>query len=88
MSEPGYWMREMSGAARKAVAAYFHGCMTPEDIAVMRAYLRQWIMSPVWKVEGEDDPIISLRERIDELTSREAFSSWLAAAASIGIDPL
>jgi hypothetical protein len=81
---PGYWMHETSGVLRPAVEAYLNrATMTPEQIATIRAYLRQWICAPVWKGEFED-----LLGRIDGLTSREAICEWLDDAADWGIDPL
>ena len=63
MSAPFYWMYETSEVLRPAIEA---------QIAAMRAYLRQWIAAP-WKGPGID----ALRQRIDDLTSREAIESWL-----------
>jgi hypothetical protein len=49
LSEPGYWLHESSGVPRPAVEAYLAGePMAEAQIAAMRAYLRQWIGSPVW----------------------------------------
>ena len=59
--------------------------MTQEQIATMRAYLRQWIMAP-WCWIGK--PVEELRGRIDQLTSREAIDEWLWKALEVGIDPL
>jgi hypothetical protein len=85
MSEPGYWMHETSGVLRPAVEAYLGDRpMTGEQIAAMRAYLRQWIFSSVWV--GAD--IAKLRSRIDGLQSRAAIEAWLDEAEPLGIDPL
>lgn len=85
MNLPGYWMNETSGKLRPAVEAYLRGGeMTAEDIAAMRAYFRQWIISPLWV--GQQLPV--LRAAIDGLTSREAIAAWLARAEEEGIDPL
>jgi hypothetical protein len=58
--------------------------MTPEMIAAMRAYLRQWI--------GADWPggeyLDRLRASIDGLTSRDAIADWLDEAFFVEIDPL
>jgi hypothetical protein len=81
---PGYWMHETSGVLRPAIIAYFHGCMNTQDVAAMRAYLRQWISAPVWHGDG----IAELREGIDGLTSADAIRAWLNNAAICGIDPL
>jgi len=82
---PGYWMNETSGVLRPAVEAYLKGePMTREQIAAMRAYLRQWMASPDWRGRR----VAFLRRAIDDLTSREAIASWLAIADEEGIDPL
>lgn len=82
---PGYWMHETTGVLRPAVEAYLRNePMSQEQIAAMRAYLRQWINAPDWS----GPTVHSLRATIDDLTSREAISEWLAAAAKEWIDPL
>jgi hypothetical protein len=86
MSEPGYWMHETSGVLRHAVEAYLHGnAMTAEQVAAMRAYLRQWINAPHW---GGGDYLEELRNGIDALGSRFAIADWLNRAEQLGIDPL
>lgn len=82
---PGYWMNETSGVLRPAVEAYLrHETMTCEQVAAMRAYLRQWIDAPGWTGPNAQ----FLRQSIDDVTSQPAISSWLAIAAEEGIDPL
>lgn len=83
--QPGYWMNETSGVLRPAVETYLSGRdMSPEHIAAMRAYLRQWIAGPAW--EGEK--VEELRRSVDGLTSRAAISEWIWAAVREGMDPL
>lgn len=83
--QPGYWMNETTGVLRPAVEAYLSGGeMSPEHIAAMRAYLRQWIAGPAW--EGEK--VEELRRSIDGLMNRAAISAWIWAAVREGIDPL
>lgn len=85
VSTPGYWMHETSGVLRPAVEAYLrHEPMSDEQLAAMRAYLRQWINAPAWTGPA----VQSLRSTIDDLTSREAISAWLVRAAEEWIDPL
>jgi hypothetical protein len=80
---PCFWMYEASGVLVPVVWRYLrHEPMTDADIAMMRAYLRQWIAAPGWC--GVDD----LRQRIDTLTTRHAIDSWLEDALDAGIDPL
>ena len=87
---PGYWMNEVSGVLRPAVRAYLlGGPLSGEQIATLRAYLRQWIgghvTSPVWFVGPE---VAALRASIDGLTTRRAIAAWLERAVDAGIDPL
>jgi hypothetical protein len=82
---PGFWMNETSGVLRPAIEAYLAGgAMSEAHVAAMRAYLRQWIMAPVW--DGFE--IMSLRKGIDALTSRAAIHRWLVCALAVEIDPL
>jgi hypothetical protein len=86
LNGPHYWMYETSGALRPAVMAYLHDdALTPEHIGAIRAYLRQWVFSPVW---GESEGVQALRVGVDSLTSREAIDDWLELALEEGIDPL
>jgi len=82
---PGYWMNETSGVLRPAVMAYLEGSrMTPDQIAAMRAYLRQWIMAP-----GFIGPAVQrLREAIDRIATQADIREWIIDAAYDGIDPL
>jgi len=85
MTAPGYWMNETSGVLRPAVQAYLAGAeMSDEQIAAMRAYLRQWIESGLWF--GPAVP--GLRATVDDLISRETIRMWLRIAEREGIDPL
>ena len=93
MTKPVYWMYESSGVLRPAVEAYLNDePLTGAQIAALRAYCRQWIMSDVW-----DHPDVSeegrgwlaeLRSDVEGLTSRAAIASWLYRAAGAGLDPL
>jgi hypothetical protein len=87
-------MDETSGVLRPAVIAYLEGReMSPDEIAVLRAYLRQWIDAPGWDANpraGDEDRarLAELRADIDELTSRKAVDRWIAKAVAEGLDPL
>ena len=86
---PGYWMDETSGVLRPAVEAYLHHePMTPQDIATLRAYLRQWIGSPIWDAISEDAWLAAMRLACDALLSREAIALWIKRAVEQGMDPL
>ncbi len=83
---PGYWMNETSGVLRPAVEAYLltGDELTPRDAAALRAYLRQWMASPLWIGPMTD----VLRTQLDELQTRADFGRWFARADLEGIDPL
>jgi hypothetical protein len=77
-------MHETSGVLKPAIMAYLnHAEMTPDQIAVMRAYLRQWIDGP-WQGANID----LLRATVGSLASRKNIDSWLEVAEREGIDPL
>lgn len=82
---PGYWKNETSGVLRPAVEAYLKGGpMTGEQIAAMRAYLRQWINAPGWVAPC----LPELRADIDNLTTWTAIDRWIHRAYAWEIDPL
>jgi hypothetical protein len=82
---PGFWPNETSGVLVPAMLRYLEGqVITGEEVAAIRAYLRQWINAPGWRGPEIDD----LRGMIDGLTTREAIDAWLASAEACGIDPL
>lgn len=91
---PKFWMYEQSGILAPVIGAYLTGKeMNAEQFGIMRAYLKQWIDSPVW----DENPhagaagrsqISGLRDGIASLTNRAQIESWLARAVSCGIDPL
>jgi hypothetical protein len=66
--------------------AYLDGEELPsEGIGTMRAYLRQWISSPVWL---ESTELTELRESVEKIATTEDIDVWLLQAAAEGIDPL
>lgn len=82
---PGFWMDETSGVLAPVIVAYLHGeSLTLKQIAVMRAYLRQWIAAPGFIGPEIDE----LRERVDALNSIGAIHQWIEDAVSAGADPL
>ena len=85
MSEPRYWMDETSGELRSAIEAFLSGGpMKDVQIAVLRAYLRQWIYAPVWRGPA----IPNLQRRIANLTNVIAIRAWIKDALAEGLDPL
>lgn len=82
---PKYWMYETSGVLAPAVEAYLNGApMTMNQLGAMRAYLRQWINSPVWR--GPEIDV--LRVNINSIGTRDDIDRWLSQALQSGIDPL
>jgi hypothetical protein len=94
VADPGYWMWETTGVLRPVVEAYLGGGdLSAEQIAILRAYLRQWIGSPVWDENphaGAEEHawLAGMRAAVDGLTSRAAIAVWLDQAIRMGADPL
>lgn len=87
---PGYWIYETSGKLRLVIERYLDNTeLSPQDCATMRAYLRQWIFSPVWDGNPHGRDILAdLRNRVDSLTDRGRIDHWLRDAEEFGVDPL
>jgi hypothetical protein len=87
---PHYWMYETTGVLRPVIEAYFlHHEMTATQIAIMRDYLRQWIMSPAWdRNPYQKVALRTLRETVEDCNTRRAIDIWLALADCVGLDPL
>ncbi len=87
---PKYWMYETSGVLKPAIEAYLEGReMSASDVGAMRAYLRQWICSPVWEVGGEaGEELEKLRRDLNGIQTRDDITKWLHAALREGHDPL
>lgn len=85
---PKYWSNEIGGKLVPAILRYLDGRPTqPDDVMLIRAYLRQWIDSPVWDT-GEPDDLAKLRKDVRELRDRSDITAWLKQALEFGIDPL
>jgi hypothetical protein len=83
---PGHWRDEATGVLRPVVLLYLAGGdLSPWECAVMRAYIRQWVMHSLF--DG-DDEVAPLRVRVDGLVSRDAIDDWMRAALAVGIDIL
>jgi hypothetical protein len=86
MIGPCYWMHETSGVLRPVILKYLDCAapdLTPEECAIMRACLRQWIEPDVWA--GPD--IQTLRDAIGGLTTEAAIDEWCRKALEENIDP-
>jgi hypothetical protein len=91
---PKYWMHETGGELVPAIGRLMKGApLAPRDIAVIRAYVRQWINSPVWDMNahaGAADAaaLAMLRQAVDGLTTAARINLWLAMADAEGMNPL
>jgi hypothetical protein len=84
MTAPGFWMNETSGVLRPVVERCINGAdLSPQDIVIMRAYLRQWMEAP-WQGPNVEQ----LRARIEQIVDRDTLGEWLYDAVGEGIDPL
>jgi hypothetical protein len=79
-----FWTSEVTGQLRPAVEAYLTAApMTPRQVAVIRAYLRQWMAPDSWR-----GPLIDpLRTKLEEITTREDINRWVKLAEQANIDP-
>lgn len=84
--KPGFWMNEVSGALIVPITKYLEGkSLTPEDVQLIRAYLKQWVDAPVWAADAE---LAELRRTVNELYTSKDIHRWLDKALDVGIDPL
>lgn len=87
-------MYETGGELKPAVEAFLNRRMlTPRQISLLRAYLRQWIMSPAWDAnphatKENREELAGLRDMIPSLVSRAQIHRWIMKAVAIGLDPL
>jgi hypothetical protein len=91
---PKYWMYEASGVLAPVVKRYLEGAdLAPAEIGAMRAYLRQWIVSPAWDMnphaeEESRRALARLRRKVDLIRSQADIEEWLQSALEEEIDPL
>lgn len=80
----GYWPNETSGALAPVVRKYIEGgTLDGSEVAIMRAYLRQW-MGGVWSGPAAKQ----LRADVDRIFTHAELRAWLDRAVDEGIDPL
>jgi hypothetical protein len=78
-------MHETGPTLRPAITAYLHRRpLTSEQIAHIRAYLKQWIDYGAWAGAGVDE----LRRSVSEIHDEAGITHWLQAAEELAIDPL
>lgn len=90
---PKYWKHETTGRLRPVIEAYYDGRqLTAIGCALLRAYLDQWIQSPVWDLPPIEAyyraELAKLRRSVRALKTGLDIREWLSAANRIGIEPL
>ena len=79
-------MHETGGELAPAVTAYLAGQrLTGYQIHLIRAYLWQWVRSPVWAQTEELD---ALRFRVASIDTQQELSEAIWKAVDLGMDPL
>jgi hypothetical protein len=90
---PKYWTFEPPELG-VAVHAYMAGKdLTVGDVALMRAYLKQWVDSLVWEgypseTDGGRQWLAELRERVRAITSPDDIAQCLSIMTARRMDPL
>ena len=90
---PKYWTFEPPELS-VAVHAYTAGKgLTVRDVALMRAYLKQWVDSPVWEgypyeTDGGRQWLAGLRERVRAIASPADIKQALSIMTARRMDPL
>ena len=91
---PKYWMHEISGVLKQPIERYLHSHpLQPGDVELIRAYLTQWIDSPVWLMDPNQDSashkaIVKLRRDVRQIQTALDIRHWLFDALEWEIDPL
>ena len=91
---PKYWMHEIGGELAPAIERLVRAePLSDRDILQIRAYLWQWIESPVWDqnphlgAAGAAE-LVLLRAGVGKLRTAGDIRDWVAVAVDWGMDPL
>jgi len=91
---PKYWMYEQGGELVPAVERYLRQEeLSIRDIILIRAYLRQWVDSPVWDMnptltaEGKT-ALNNLRGKVLASRTKHQIDECIWMATRMGMDPL
>jgi hypothetical protein len=86
MSQAYHWSFETSGKLKPAVIHYLDRThqLGPDEIEVLKAYLRQWIDNGDWK---RSSFIPVLKARADTIASRSDLDVWTMLAIEAECDP-
>jgi len=88
-------MNETGGELKPAVMRYLDDAasLSVRDVALIRAYLVQWINSPVWdtnpaQTDAGREELRAMRQAATRIASRRAIDEWIEVATDWGMDPL
>lgn len=89
---PRFWRHEVSGVLERPITRFLkNGGLSADDILLIRAYLRQWIDSPLWDIDIDDDgrrDLAELRTLARLILTRRDIHQWIDKAVGLGMDPL
>ena len=91
---PKYWLHNTDGVLVPAVNRLIKGFpLSVQDTGAIRAYLRQWIWSPVWERNPKMDAagfarLAELRESVGGLETAPEINHWIRLVVDEGMDPL
>ncbi|MGA7936398.1 MAG: hypothetical protein WCA35_22780 [Kovacikia sp.] len=90
---PLRWQDEASGRLVEAIETYANHVAdtanlapTPEQLMLIRQYLKYYINAPCW--DGTCDALSSLRQQVTQLETVADISDWTAQCHAQNIDPL
>jgi hypothetical protein len=87
VNAPYHWIWETGDGLRPAVERYLrHEPLSIKDIALIRAYLLQWVRAPVWY--SADAQMVELRTAVEDIKTRGDIERSIAMAVILGMDPL
>ena len=92
---PKFWRYEVGGDLAMAVRHYLRepDALTLSEIALMRAYVVQWIDSPAWDCNPSATAesiamLVGLRKQARRIVTATDLRRWFKDALDEGIDPL
>jgi hypothetical protein len=82
---PHFWMTEETGVLSAAVEAYFDGeRLTPPQVAVIKAYLRQYIERAMLTADAKRHLLL---QQIEKLRTTREIERFADEVAEYGVEP-
>jgi hypothetical protein len=83
---PKFWRRETNRELARVVTRYLNGYPLKEaEVYLMRAYLWQWVKSPVWAPSGA---LKALRLRVAAIAGATDVAAAIEVMVELGMNPL